>query len=135
MDATPSNTPAPGLEATARAIKDLSLLLLALLTSLPTSKPWQRQLRAHLAQADGLLQVLRMTVSMERGGPEIVQAVRDLMVPLRAANAYVAAVRADAGTKQAVHLGFNLAQKTLTGLESSPMAMLAPPKSGEVSVD
>jgi hypothetical protein len=119
MDApTPLPMPAPELEGIAKAIKDLDLLLRALHTSLPSSKPWQRQLKLHLSDADRLLQVLRMTVSMDRRAVEILQAARDLLVPLRAANVYVGAGRADAGTKQAVRLGFDLAQKALAGLET-----------------
>lgn len=116
-EATPPEEPTPELAGTAKSIKDLDLLLRALLTSLPTSKPWQRQLRLHLSQADGLLQVLRMTVSLDRNDAEILEAARNLVVPLRAAGAYVGAGRADAGTKQAVQLGYSLSQRIVTGLE------------------
>lgn len=119
MDApTPPTTPEPELEGIAKAIKDLDLLLRALLTSLPSSKPWQRQLRLHLLDADRLLQVWRMTVAMVRSGADILQAARDLLVPLRAANVYVGSGRADAGTKQAIQLAFNLAQRAVAGLET-----------------
>lgn len=113
---TPIETPAHDLAGTAKSIKDLDLLLRALLTSLPTAKPWQRQLRLHLVDADGLLQVLRMTISMDRSQPELLQAAKDLLAPLRAANVYVGAGRADAGTKQAVNLGYGLGQRIATGL-------------------
>ncbi|MFT7773715.1 hypothetical protein [Roseateles sp.] len=119
MDAsTPPTKPAPELEAIAKAIKDLDLLIRALLTSLPASKPWQRQLRLHLADADRLLQVWRMNVVMDRSGVDILLAAQELLMPLRAANVYVGSGRADAGTKQAVQLGFNLAQRTVAALES-----------------
>lgn len=119
MDApTPPSTPAPELEGIGKVIKDLDMLIRALLTSLPASKPWQRQLRQHLLNADGRLQVWRMTVVMDRGDADIMKAARDLLVPLRAANVYVNSGRADAGTKQAVQLGFNLAQRTVAALEA-----------------
>lgn len=107
------------LQSTPKVLNDLDLLIRALLTTLPTTKPWQRQIRAHLVDADGLLQVLRMIVSMDRSDSEVVQAVRDLLVPLRAANAYVNAGRADAGTKNGVQLAFRLGQATLAGIEAT----------------
>lgn len=119
MDApTPPTTPAPELVGIAKAIKDLDLLIRALLTSLPASKPWQRQLRLHLVHADGLLQVWRMTVAMNRSDADVLQAARDLLVPLRAANVYMSSGRADAGTKQAIRLGFMLAQRAAASLEA-----------------
>lgn len=122
MDApTPPTTPAPELAGIAKSIQDLDLLVRALLTSLPASKPWQRQLRLHLADADRLLQVWRMTVVMDRSDADILQSARDLLVPLRAANVYVGSGRADAGTKQAVQLGFSLAQRVVAGLETQEL--------------
>lgn len=115
---TPRTTPAPELEGIAKSIKDLDMLIRALLTSLPASKPWQRQLRLHLLDADRLLQVLRMTVVMDRSDADILQAARDLLVPLRAANVYVGSGRADAGTKQAIQLAYSLAQRAVVGLET-----------------
>jgi hypothetical protein len=94
-----------------KAIKDLDLLVRALLTSLPAAKPWQRQLRAHLGEADRLMQVLRLTIAMDRGAQEIARAAEDLLAALRAANAYAGAGRTDQGTKTAVQLGFGLANK------------------------
>ena len=105
---TPPTTPAPELEGIAKAVNDLDLLIRALLASLPASKPLQRQLRLHLVDADRLPQVWRMSVVMDRTDAHVLQAARDLLVPLRAANSYVAAGRADAGTRQAVQLSFNL---------------------------
>ncbi|MFG6490587.1 hypothetical protein ACG04R_28245 [Roseateles sp. BYS78W] len=115
---TPSTTPEPEHEGITKSIKDLDLLIRALLASLPASKPWHRQLRLYLLDADRLLQVWRMTVVMGRSDADILVAARDLLVPMRAANVYVGSGRADAGTKQAVHLGFSLAQRAVAGLET-----------------
>lgn len=117
MDApTPLATTEPELEFIAKSIGDLDLLIRALLSSLPTSKPWQRQLRLLLLDADRLLQALRITISMEQSNAEILQAAQDLLAPLGAANVYVGAGRADAGTKQAIQLAFSLGQRAVTGL-------------------
>lgn len=59
-----------------------------------------------------------MTVLMDRGDADILRAAHDLLIPLRAANVYVGSVRADAGTRQAVQLGFSLAQRTVAGLDA-----------------
>ncbi|MFT7773874.1 hypothetical protein [Roseateles sp.] len=83
----------------------------ALLTSVPQSKPWQRQLRIHLTQLDREVQILRMTVSMARAVDEVTQAAAAACRTLRAANIYVGAGRADMGTKAAVRLAFELGEK------------------------
>jgi hypothetical protein len=87
-----------------------------MLTALPEAKRWQRQVRGHLA--DGRLQILRLTISLERGKEEIAKAAADLLQPLRAANAYVGAGRADMGTKMAVQIAFAIAQKLAAALAS-----------------
>lgn len=82
-----------------------------LLTVRPPSKPWQCQLLAHLDAADCELQVLRMTIAMQRTQQEIAEAVLQLQVTLRTANAYVAGGRSDGGRKTAVQLAFSLGQR------------------------
>lgn len=57
------------------------------------------------------MQVLRLTIAMDRGAQEIARAAEDLLAALRAANAYAGAGRTDQGTKTAVQLGFGLANK------------------------
>jgi hypothetical protein len=108
---------APELESIAKSIRDLDALIRALLTYMPASKPWQRQLRIHLVDADRLLQVWRMTVAMERSDGDIRMAAHDMLVPLRAAIVFSGSGRADAGTKQAIRLAFDLAQRTVTTLD------------------
>lgn len=107
-----------GLQGTAKVLTDLDLLIRALLATVPAAKPWQRQLCTYLTNADGLLQVLRMSVVMDRSDAEVLQAARDLVVPLKAANAYVNAGRADAGTKKGVQLAYQLSQSTLAGIQA-----------------
>lgn len=100
----------PQAEAT-KAIGDLDSIVRALLTVLPPSKPWQRQLLAYLAEADRKLQILRMTIALGKGRHEIADAADQLQLPLRAANVYVGGGRVDMGTKTAVQLAFNLGHR------------------------
>jgi hypothetical protein len=113
MSSTES-TPRP--EAPAKAISDLDSLVQALLSSVPESKPWQRQLRFHLSQADRLVQVLRLTIAMQRDKAEIAEAAEALMTAIRTAHVYVNGGRADIGTKAALQLGFGLAQTVRAAL-------------------
>ena len=59
------------------------------------------------------MQVLRLTIAMEREAQEIARAAEELLTALRAANAYAGAGRTDKGTKTAVQLGFSLAKQVL----------------------
>jgi len=95
-------------EAAAKAIDDLDALVQAVLTSLPPSKPWQRQLLQHLREIDRTTQVLRMTISLERASGEIAQAKEQLRIALRVAQNYVAMGRGDFGTKAAVRLAYEI---------------------------
>lgn len=94
-----------------KAIADLDDLIQAILGSLPASKPWQRQLRLHLSEADRHIQVLRLTLSLRRAKDEVVQARDALVGSVRAANAYVNGGRADMGTRTAILLAHELARK------------------------
>lgn len=95
----------------AKAIKDLDLLVRALLTSVPDSKPWQRQLRAQLSEADRTMQVLRLTIAMDREAVELRQAAKNLLSVFLGANARVHAGRADQCTRAAIQLGLGLTKK------------------------
>jgi len=94
-----------------KAIADLDDLVQAMLSSVPQSKPWQRQLRAYLSQVDREVQVFRMTMSLNRGEGELKSARDSLQCSLRAMNGYVTVGRADMGTKAAVRLALELGQK------------------------
>lgn len=98
-------------EEAAKAIGDLDSLVQAVLASLPPSKPWQRQLLSYLSDIERQLQILRMTISMKRDPQEVKEALQQLLTVLRVAQRYVAAGRADYGTKAAVVLAYELGNK------------------------
>lgn len=95
----------------AKCIADLDSLLAAILSSLPSAKPWQRQLRGYLRESDRQLQVVRLTVVMKRADTEVLEAANDLLQSMRSARGYVTAGRADMGTKMAVQLAASLAEQ------------------------
>ncbi|MDR7334509.1 hypothetical protein [Roseateles asaccharophilus] len=97
--------------ASGKVLKDLAELLQAVRKSLPSAKPWQRQLRAYLSESDRWAQVLHMAVALERDPVQVAEAAAMLRMQLRAANNYVAMGRADMGTKAAVLLAFELGNK------------------------
>ena len=99
------------LRTTAKLIQDLTGLVQALLTALPEIKPWQRQLRAQLADVDGRLQILRMSIAMERSDADIWEAAEQLMLGLRAANLHGAGGRTDAATRSAVKLALRMGEE------------------------
>lgn len=102
---------------TAKAFVDLEGLVTALLSSLPRAKPWQRQLRDHLQEVERHLQILRMTIAMDRPHQEVADSTSELRKALRVAQHYLAAGRADAGTKAAVGIACELGQKLVTLLK------------------
>lgn len=117
MDAGESTTARPhGPCAAGKLVADLAELVQALFTALPPSKPWQRRLLQQLAEADRLVQVLRLTVAMDRAPAEVVEAAGQLAAVLRAADRYIAVGRADLGTKAAVRLATDLAQRVVVAL-------------------
>lgn len=113
MDAINASADEPFVRAThvSKAINDLDDLVQAVLKLLPDAKPWQRQLRTHLREADRGLEVLRLTISLRREAQEIFEAVSFVNRSLKAANGYVAASRADINTKAALRLAFELGLK------------------------
>jgi hypothetical protein len=104
------------IETAVKAIGDLDSLNRALLDSLPATKPWQRQLRANLVEADRRSEILRLVIAIDRSEMEVVSAGGELLAAMRAANAQLANGRADVNTKVAVLLGLNLAQRIIDGL-------------------
>jgi hypothetical protein len=109
------------LKSTGKTIHDLTELVHALLTALPAAKPWQRQMRAQLSDVDSRLQVLRMTIAMEKRDDEIREAADQLLMGLRAANQHGAGGRTDAATRAAVRLALRMGQQISTAL-ASPLA-------------
>lgn len=117
MDAGESTTAGPlGPGAAGKLVADLDELVQAIFSALPPSKPWQRRLLQQLAEADRLVQVLRLTVAMDRAQVEVAEAAGQLAAVLRAADRYVGVGRADLGTKAAVRLATDLAQRIVVAL-------------------
>jgi len=100
--ATPSYDDA--LQKAVDVIVDLDDLVRLLLVRLPRIKPWQRSLADQLSNAEREVQILRMTISLERAANELTDAAMSLRRTVRAIEAGLRATRADAGTRQAVLL-------------------------------
>jgi hypothetical protein len=98
-------------EAAAKSINDLDVVVQAMHSTLALSMPWQRRLVTQLEVASRHMQVLRLTISLERGNLEIAEAAGELLKVLREAYAYVAAGRADEGTRSTMRLAVDLAQR------------------------
>ena len=98
--ATPTETAAPELEGIATVIKDLEPVA----PSAVDGHAERRAMAATAPHAHGPSRLpvagLKMTVSMERFDTEIVQTARDLFVPLRAANVFVASGRPVSGVRR-----------------------------------
>ena len=97
------------LQNIAKAMGDLDDLVRLLCKGLPRAKPWQRQLVSQLSELDRLLQVLRMTVVIDRSDSEILAAAEDLCVTCRKTAAAIVGSRCDLDTKAAVRLVTDLA--------------------------
>lgn len=108
----------PTLEGVAKLIKDLEQLVTLLRQGLSRAKPWQRQLAAHLVDVDAQLQVLRLTVALERQTDEILTAAAHVVGCCRLAAAALAGSRVDPTTRTAVHLIVDLANRIQTDLRS-----------------
>lgn len=85
---------------------------------LSRAKPWQRQLAAHLVDVDARIQVLRLTIAMERSDAEIVAAAEQLGDLARLAAASVRGSRVDPTTRAAIQLIGDMVVRISAGLES-----------------
>ena len=106
----------PHQERQAATIAELTALIAALQTALPSTKPWQRQLRTQLADIDSRLEVIRKTVALERDA-DFAEAAQQLVLSLREANQYGASGRADDATRAAVQLALRLASEIVRSTE------------------
>lgn len=97
------------LESLMKTIGDLDGLVQGLLTTLPPAKPWQRQLRKQLSEIDRHIEVLRLTISLERDHSEILQAALVAHRALQLANGTLAGGRADGNTRAALQVSERLA--------------------------
>jgi hypothetical protein len=103
---------APGSQdEIAQTISKLDIVVQALLADLPSAKPWQRQLRLQLSQAARCVQVLRMSIVMERSKEDICEAARRVQQALQVANASIATGRADMETKTIVNIAMAMSQR------------------------
>lgn len=110
----------PDLVAIVKWIGDLDDLVRLLTKGLSGAKPWQLRLARHLAEADRLMQVLRLLVAMERAHTEIVVAATKLQLVCRRARHSLDGTRADRTTLAAVQLGADLAASIVHALKQIP---------------
>lgn len=117
----------PVLLNIAKAMGDLDDLVRLLGKGFSRAKPWQRQLASQLSELDRLLQVLRMTVVIERSDSEILAAAEALYSACRKTAAAIAGSRCDLNTKAAIRLIADLAsgiQDELRRIDSTHARLL-----------
>ena len=107
---SPPESAAAHLEAIAKGINDVDTLIQGLLSKVPPSKPWQRQLLVQLAAADRHVEILRLAIYLEHSDSEIREAAAPLRHTLQAAHAQIAGGRADGGTKATMQVATHLAR-------------------------
>lgn len=101
------------LVAMAKSIGDLDDLIKLLSKGLSRAKPWQQRLAAQLAEMDRLLQVLRLTIALERSDTEILAAASDLRAACRQTSNSTSTTRADQVTKASLRLAADLSASIL----------------------
>lgn len=106
MPDLPPDSAAAHFEAIGKAISDIDVIVTGLLERIPPSKPWQRQLRVHLRDADRHVEILRLAISLEHDITEIHDAARKLKQVLEVANVQTAGGRADGGTRNALMVAY-----------------------------
>jgi hypothetical protein len=102
----------------AAAIQDFDELVTKLGIGARGPLPWQRQLAAHLDGLAGLVQILRMSVVLERPEAEVRDTARALAEHTRQASLAIAGSRADLSTRIALRLALNLAITISGGLHA-----------------
>lgn len=107
----------PKLVALAKNIADLDDLVRMLVKAMPQVKPWQRRLIAQLLELERLVQILRMTIAMERPDREILEGAKALCIHSRQTSAAAAGTRVDAVTKASLCLVGSLAASILQLME------------------
>lgn len=107
----------PKLVALAKNIADLDGVVRMLVKAMPQAKPWQRRLIAQLLELERLVQILRMTIAMERPDREILEGAKALCIHSRQTSAAAAGTRVDAVTKASLCLVGSLAASILQLME------------------
>ncbi|WP_124455106.1 hypothetical protein [Paucibacter sp. KBW04] len=97
--------------AAAKALNDLDHLVGSLTQSFPASMPWQRQLQARLARLKEEIQLVRMTIALEREHAELTTASAQVHASLVSILTSLGKSRADATTKVAVQLATGLSKQ------------------------
>lgn len=110
-DANLEQAPPVSQGEVSETIARLDIVVQALLTDLPSAKPWQRHLKLQLAQAARCLQVLRMCIAMQRSKEDIREAARRVQQAMHAANTSAESGRADMGTKTIVSIAYTTSQR------------------------
>ena len=113
-DAPPSRS--ESMAPVAKAILDLTDLLALISKGISRAKPWERQLASELVEVDRRLQVLRMTIVMERDDNEILAAAERLRLGCRDASMSLRGSRAGATTQAALRLAADLAEGIVQAL-------------------
>ena len=85
----PPESAAAHLEAIAKGINDIDVIVQGLLDRTPPLKPWQRRLRAQLQDADRHVEILRLAISLEHDGAEIYEAARQMKQTLEVINVQI----------------------------------------------
>lgn len=101
----------PEMESLAEYVQDLQQIVALLLKGQPRAKPWQRQLVAHLVDVDRHVQVLRLTMSLDRPEVEVLQASEGLEAASRLLTLAVSGSRVDLTTRAALRLVADLAAR------------------------
>lgn len=104
------------VEGIAKLVVDITGLSAALQSATVPGKPWQRQLLRDLQEADTHLQILRMTIAMDRDDGEVLAAARSLAAVLTRSAAGIGQGRADQGTRDGARLLAALARELHTRL-------------------
>lgn len=110
----------PKLEAVAKTINDLDDLTLLMIKGLTRAKPWQRQLAVRLGEVERVLQVLRLTIVMEKPDAEIAVAAVAVAGACRRMAASLVGSRADSAALQAIALISDLGEKLRSAFNGRP---------------
>ena len=102
----PPESAAAHFEAIGKAIGDIDVIVRGLLELTPPTKPWQRQLRMHLQDADRHVEILRLAISLEHDLTEIHDSARKLKQVIETANVQVVGGRADGITRNALMVAY-----------------------------
>ncbi|MBY0365383.1 MAG: hypothetical protein K2X12_04010 [Burkholderiaceae bacterium] len=92
-------------EDIAAKLNDLDEMVVLLRKAVPADKTWGRQLTAQLRNADGCVEVLRLTLLLHKPVPEVAAASSQVRMVIAAIDASAAGGRADLTTRLAlVHM-------------------------------